>query len=130
MTSGAARFPTLNGKEKDSASLGIPGETLSVAIGQGYVTVTPLQMANMMAAVANGGKLYRPRIVDKVESVDGTTVREYGPEMIRTIELKPDTLNVCTKRSPTWSEAGGTGAGALVRWSKLPARPGRRRSSR
>jgi len=53
-----------------------PGETVSVAIGQGYVTVTPLQLANMMAAVANGGKLFRPRIVSKVESVDGTTVRE------------------------------------------------------
>ena len=70
-----------------------PGETISVAIGQGYVTVTPLQLANMMAAVANGGKLYRPRIVNKVESVDGATVREYGPELIRTIEMKPDTLN-------------------------------------
>jgi penicillin-binding protein 2 len=70
-----------------------PGETLSVAIGQGYVTVTPLQMANMMAAVANGGKLYRPRLVSKVESVDGTTVREFGPELIRTIDIKPDTLN-------------------------------------
>ena len=54
-----------------------PGETLSVAIGQGYVTVTPLQLANMMAAVANGGKLFRPRMVSKIESVDGTTVREY-----------------------------------------------------
>ena len=69
-----------------------PGETVSVAIGQGYVTVTPLQLANMMAAVANGGKLFRPRIVSKVESVDGATVRNYGPELIRTIELKPDTL--------------------------------------
>ncbi|HET7007659.1 MAG TPA: penicillin-binding protein 2 [Candidatus Binatia bacterium] len=70
-----------------------PGETLSVAIGQGYVTVTPLQLANMMAAVANGGKLYRPRLVSKVEAVDGATVREFGPELIRTIEMKPDTLN-------------------------------------
>ena len=70
-----------------------PGETVSVAIGQGYVTVTPLQLTNMMAAVANGGKLYRPRLVDKVESVDGVTVREYGPELIRTIDIKPDTLN-------------------------------------
>lgn len=69
-----------------------PGETVSVAIGQGYVTVTPLQLANMMAAVANGGKLYRPRIVSKVESVDGAIVRDYGPELIRKIELKPDTL--------------------------------------
>jgi hypothetical protein len=42
--------------------------------------------------VANGGKLFRPRIVSKVESVDGTSVRDYGPELIRTIEIKPDTL--------------------------------------
>ena len=70
-----------------------PGETVSVAIGQGYVTVTPLQLANMMAAVANGGKLFRPRIVSKVESVDGATVHEYGPELISTIEMKPDTLS-------------------------------------
>jgi penicillin-binding protein 2 len=56
------------------------------------VTVTPLQLVNMMAAVANGGTLYRPRIVSRVESVDGATVREYGPEKIRTIPLKETTL--------------------------------------
>ena len=56
-----------------------PGETLSVAIGQGYVTVTPLQMANMMAAVANGGKLYRPRLVSKVESLDGRNGARISP---------------------------------------------------
>ncbi|HXV49158.1 MAG TPA: penicillin-binding protein 2 [Candidatus Binatia bacterium] len=105
-----------------------PGETVSVAIGQGYVTVTPLQLANMMAAVANGGKLYRPRIVSKVESVDGTTVREYGPELIRTIELKPDTLNRVRNaladvvkagtggmaRSPVVEVAGKTGTAQVV----------------
>ena len=67
-----------------------PGRRSPVAIGQGYLTVTPLQLANMMAALANGGTLYRPRVVDKIESVDGTVVREYGPEKIRTISLKPD----------------------------------------
>ena len=105
-----------------------PGETVSVAIGQGYVTVTPLQLANMMAAVANGGKLFRPRIVTKVESVDGATVREYGPELIRTIPLKPDTLKrlhaaladvvkVGTggmARSPIIEIAGKTGTAQVV----------------
>ncbi len=105
-----------------------PGETVSVAIGQGYVTVTPLQLANMMAAVANGGKLFRPRIVSKVESVDGTTVHEYGPELIRTIPLKPDTLKrlhaaladvvkVGTggmARSPLVEIAGKTGTAQVV----------------
>jgi penicillin-binding protein 2 len=105
-----------------------PGETVSVAIGQGYVTVTPLQLANMMAAVANGGKLFRPRLVSKVESVDGVTVREYGPELIRTIDLKPDTLNRVRNaladvvkvgtggmaRSPIVEIAGKTGTAQVV----------------
>src|SRR5262245_20793063 len=102
-----------------------PGETVSVAIGQGYVTVTPLQLANMMAAVANGGKLYRPRIVSKVESVDGTSVREYGPELIRTIELKPDTLNrVHAALADVVSGAGRTGGAARSPLIKVAGKTG------
>ncbi len=69
-----------------------PGETVSIAIGQGYLTVTPLQQAIMMATVANGGTVYRPWIVRSVESVTGAVIRQYGPEKIRSIEFKPDTL--------------------------------------
>jgi penicillin-binding protein 2 len=90
-----------------------PGETLSVAIGQGYVTTTPLQLVNMMAALANGGTLYRPRIVSKIESVDGSTVREYGPEKIRKISLKPATVERLHKAlSDVVKGAGGTGGAA------------------
>jgi len=90
-----------------------PGETLSIAIGQGYVTVTPLQLANMMAAVANGGTLYRPRIVNRVESVDGATVREYGPEKIRTVELKSTTLERVHKAlADVVKSPAGTGGAA------------------
>ena len=107
-----------------------PGETVSVAIGQGYVTVTPLQMANMMAAVANGGKLYRPFVVQKVESLDGATTQEYGPQLIRTITMKPDTLQRVRKaladvvhgpggtggaaRTPVISVAGKTGTAQVI----------------
>jgi penicillin-binding protein 2 len=106
-------IPDTEWKRKRFRQPWFPGETLSVAIGQGYVTATPLQMANMMAAVANGGKLYRPRLVNKVESVDGATVREYGPELIRTIELKPDTLaRVHNALADVVSGAGGTGGAA------------------
>jgi penicillin-binding protein 2 len=90
-----------------------PGETISIGIGQGYLTVTPLQLANMMAAVANGGTLYRPRIVDKIESVDGLVVREYGPEKIRTINVKPATLErVRSALADVVKLPGGTGGAA------------------
>jgi penicillin-binding protein 2 len=90
-----------------------PGETPSVAIGQGYLTVTPLQLANMMAAVANGGTLYRPRLVSRVESIEGQRVYEQGPEIIRNIELKPDTLNrVRNALADVIIGAAGTGKAA------------------
>jgi penicillin-binding protein 2 len=69
-----------------------PGETLSVAIGQGYVTTTPLQMANLVAAVANGGTVYRPRVVERAVGASGTVVFQQGPEAISEVGLKKSTL--------------------------------------
>lgn len=106
-------IPDTQWKRKRYRQPWYPGETLSIAIGQGYLTVTPLQMANMMAAVANGGTLYRPRIVSRVESVDGATVHEYGPEKIRTIDLKKTTLERVHKAlADVVRSATGTGGGA------------------
>lgn len=91
-----------------------PGETPSLAIGQGYLTVTPLQMANMTAAVANGGILYRPWFVRRVESLDGRLIREYGPEPIRSIPLKQTTLDQV--RSAMWDVVrGARGTGGAAR---------------
>ncbi|HJX09205.1 MAG TPA: penicillin-binding protein 2 [Candidatus Binatia bacterium] len=84
--------PDTEWKRKRFRQPWFPGETVSVAIGQGYLTVTPLQQAAMIAAVANGGTLYRPWIVRSVESVTGAVIRQYGPEKIRSIEIKPETL--------------------------------------
>ena len=51
-----------------------PGETLSVAIGQGYVTATPLQLATMMGTVATGGERHPPRYIREIRHRDGTTM--------------------------------------------------------
>ena len=56
------------------------GETYNFAIGQGYLLVTPLQMLNVTAAVANGGTLYRPQIVDHITDSDGNVVRAFKPQ--------------------------------------------------
>ena len=118
-------IPDTEWKRKRYRQPWFPGETVSVAIGQGYVTVTPLQLANMMAAVANGGKLYRPYLVNKVESVDGATVREYGPELIRTIELKEDTLKrVRGALADVVNGPGGTGGAARSQMITIAGKTG------
>lgn len=68
-----------------------PGETLPVAIGQGAVTTTPMQIARAMAAVVNGGKLLRPRIVSKVVASDGRVLeqRTGPPEIVRVLDIDP-----------------------------------------
>ena len=71
-----------------------PGETPMVAIGQGFVGVTPLQMASMMATVANGGTVYRPWFVKQVLSAEGEVMEEYGPVRTGTVDFRGKHLNV------------------------------------
>lgn len=58
------------------------GETLSVAIGQGYDLTTPLQVAVMTSVIANGGTLYKPSIVEQVKDADGKVVSSFQPEVL------------------------------------------------
>ena len=102
-----------------------PGETPSAAIGQGYITVTPLQMANLMAAVANGGMLYRPWFVRRVESLDGTLIREYGPEKIRSVALKESTLeHVRNALRDVVNSGSGTGGRAKSNLVEIAGKTG------
>jgi penicillin-binding protein 2 len=66
-----------------------PGDTVSLSIGQGLITVTPLQVARMMAAVANGGTLWKPRLVDRVATADGRLLHEEVPEIQGRVEVAP-----------------------------------------
>ncbi len=58
------------------------GETLSIAIGQGFNNMTPLQICLMTAAVANGGKIYQPQIVESVMTTDGEVIEQFTPKLI------------------------------------------------
>jgi penicillin-binding protein 2 len=64
---------------------------VNLSIGQGEILCTPLQVANAMAAMANGGKLYRPHFFDHARDADGEVVRQYEPEF-RQIRVSPATL--------------------------------------
>ncbi|MCY3823293.1 MAG: penicillin-binding protein 2 [Nitrospinae bacterium] len=63
------------------------GETISVSIGQGFNLITPMQAANLIATVANGGNLWKPYVVEKVLSPDGKPLFESRPRLIRKIPI-------------------------------------------
>jgi penicillin-binding protein 2 len=70
------------------------GQALNAVIGQGSTRVTLLQMALMYAAIANGGKLWLPQIVERIETPDGQTVEEFPPRVRREISASPETLAI------------------------------------
>ncbi len=70
------------------------GDTYLTAIGQGFVTVTPLQMASAVAVIANGGTLYRPQIVKQILDEHGEVIREISPEAIRQVPVAPPFIEV------------------------------------
>jgi penicillin-binding protein 2 len=65
------------------------GDTINTAIGQGQLLVTPLQVARMMAAVANGGILWKPRILQRVEGPNGALLYAEPTRMTGQIDLSP-----------------------------------------
>ncbi len=73
-------IPTSSWKESQLGRPWIHGETISCAIGQGYVLVTPLQAVLIPCIIANGGRLLKPQIVKRVEDLNGNVIREYLPE--------------------------------------------------
>ncbi len=115
-----------------------PGETLSVAIGQGYVLATPLQLASMAATVAHPrGVRMRPRIVSRIEDSEGRPLREIPPQAVIQTEFRGAHLQavrdalrqVVVAERGTGKQAdvegfpvaGKTGTAQVV---KMPAGPG------
>jgi penicillin-binding protein 2 len=68
------------------------GETAQAGIGQGYVAVTPIQLITAYAALANGGKLYRPQLVQTITAPDGSVVQSFKPDLIRKLPASAGTL--------------------------------------
>ena len=90
------------------------GETISVAIGQGYNTYTPLQMAQAMATLANNGVMYRPHLVDYIENIRSGERTPVEARIERTIKLEPANIEF-VKRALGGVNTEGTGARAFAK---------------
>ncbi len=86
-----------------------PGAALNTVLGQGDVLATPLQVAMAYSAIANGGILYSPRLVDKITNGDGNEQFTFEPEVKRVLDLDPKNIEIV--RHSLWmatNKPGGT----------------------
>lgn len=105
-----------------------PGDTANLCIGQGKVSVSPLQIAVMTSAIANGGKVFWPRLVLRLEPSDpqfGEKVSAFPPRVRDELGVKPENLRILHEAMlAEVEEAGGTGAGAIIKGLKIGGKTG------
>jgi penicillin-binding protein 2 len=119
----AGLVPTPDWKRRVLGESWYPGDTVITGIGQGMILVTPLQIVTMVAAIANGGTLHRPWMVKRVESWGGEVVAAYGPEPVRKVNLKPETLELLRQGMLRVVDEG-TGKAARVRGVQVAGKTG------
>ena len=98
-------IPDENWKQEKIKEKWYIGDSYHAAIGQGYVTVTPLQLANYTAAIANGGTLYSPRVVGKIKK-SGEKEGIVWPEIIRKDFISRDVLEIVRQGMRQTVESG------------------------
>lgn len=109
-------LPTPEWKKKRFKQPWFPGETLIVGIGQGYTLVTPMQLAQATAILANNGVAYRPRLVSGIQPSGSGRLQPITPEVTDRIELNPEHVELVKLGMLDVTKPGGTassvGAGA------------------
>ena len=96
-----------------------PGNVVNNSIGQGEVTVTPLQLAVAYAAIANGGKVMKPQLVREVRDANGTTVHQ--PIQVADLGLDEHNLALMKEALSHVTDAGGTASGLMWKRDKFAA---------
>lgn len=90
----------------------LPGDTVNLAIGQGDMLATPLQVAASYAGIANGGKVMRPHVLRQVLGSDGTPVRSEEPSVAFTPQVSKNNLAIMRSALVQVTERG-TAQGAF-----------------
>jgi penicillin-binding protein 2 len=107
------------------------GFTLNAAIGQGNTKATPIQIANLYATIANGGTLYLPQIVERIETNEKTTVLTFRPRVRRRIKIDPETLALIRRSlKGVVNNEGGTAYDARLEGISVSGKTGTAQVSR
>lgn len=93
----AGLVPTTSWKKKAKRERWQDGETLSVAIGQGFNLATPLQICRMTAATANGGTIYRPQFIETITDPDGQVLQQLQPIIDKKVKNSSRALRIIRK---------------------------------
>ena len=103
----------------------LAGDVANFSIGQGDILISPLQMAQAMATVANGGILYQTRIARQVQTLNNEVVYVYGPRAKDILKLGPVTLEELRQAiMSVVSSANGTGGAAELKNIKVAGKTG------
>ncbi|MCZ6714015.1 MAG: penicillin-binding protein 2, partial [Deltaproteobacteria bacterium] len=134
----AGLVPTRAWKKRRFGERWIEGETVSLAIGQGFNLWTPIQLASLYGAIGNGGARYRPFVVKRVTDPDGRILRETQPQFMGSLPVSahsleqvrqglhgavhdPHATGWVMRRLPGGVEsAGKTGTAQVVKLAKYP----------
>ena len=87
----------IEGIEEEAGRIPVPQnpvDATNLAIGQGESLVTPLQVANFVAALGNGGTLYKPQLIERITPPDGSPTFEFKPEVLGKLPISPENLAV------------------------------------
>lgn len=99
----------MNTKEK----VWYPLETMMFGIGQTFLTVTPLQLAQVYEAIANNGKIYKPRLVTKITSPSGKLITKFNPQLVVDLQLPPAVKSIVHQGLTEVVGDGGTASFAF-----------------
>jgi penicillin-binding protein 2 len=90
-----------------------PGETISIGIGQGYNSYTPIQLAQATATLVNGGIMYKPHLVSRIDNLREGKTTIVEPEIVQRVPFKPEHVEFI-KRAMAGVNKEGTGARAFA----------------
>jgi penicillin-binding protein 2 len=91
-----------------------PGDNVNMAIGQGFLTVTPMELAVAYSAIANGGRLYSPRLAWKIEAPGGKVLKVVKPSPLGRLPISKQEVSYIRNALVGVTRPGGTAATAFA----------------